>query len=118
MQFCWHFLVIVTAVLFGMCLYQKGEMTPDMSADQAAEAVMYRNYAYMLWGFALVVIIYCYYVHRESYTANMYGSATHTQTRRPLSVRTPFGLPGSRRAYMCGNKANMCGGGALVGDVY
>ena len=90
MQFTWHLLVIIAAILIGVCLFQKGEKSPDMSAEQMKEADMYRNYAYLLWGVAIAVALYYYYIQNNNQKATMCGG-------------------GYNKAYMCAGKANMCG---------
>jgi len=86
MQFTWHLLVIIAAVLIGVCLFQKGEKNPNMSADQMKQADMYRIYAYILWAIAIAVAIYCYYFQNKSKKARMCGG-------------------GHYRGYMCSARA-------------
>ncbi len=98
MQFTWHLIVIIAAILIGVGLFQKGEKTPNMSGDQMKEADMYRNYAYMLWGVAVAVAVYYYYIQNRTQKANMCGGGGG-----------PYrGYMGSGSANMCG-KAHMCG---------
>ena len=79
MEFSYHLLIIIAAILLGACLFQKGEKTPGMTAAQLKEADMYRNYAYALFALAAVVAIYYYYVQNNqraqmhSYKARMCG---------------------------------------------
>lgn len=82
MKFTWHLLVIVAAILLGVCLYQRGQQTVDMTSEQVQEAGVYRNYAFVLWAIAIAIALYYYYVQGQSV----------------------FG----RKANMCG-KAHMCG---------
>ena len=73
MQLTWHLLVIIASVLIGVCLYQKGEITLSMSAEQAKDAKMYRTIAYLLWGVAVVVAVYYYYILNNTQKATMCG---------------------------------------------
>ena len=99
MKFTWHLIFIIAAILFGMFLFQKGEKTSDMSDSQIKEAKMYQNYAYLLWGIAIAVALYYYYIQSEIKAEMPYGCAA--------------GM-GSGKAYMCGVKAPMCGGKASM----
>ena len=87
MQFTWHLLVIIAAILIGVCLFQKSEKNANMSDDQLKEADMYRNYAYILFAVAIIVAVYYYYI-QGNVKASMYGY---------------------KKASMCNAKAHMPG---------
>lgn len=80
MQLDWHLIVIVTALLLGICLLQKSEQMKDPADAQTA--MYYRNFSYVLFVVAAVVAVYHFFFMDQ-----------------PISVR----------AYMCGGKAHMCG---------
>ncbi len=73
MQLTWHILVIVAAIFIGAVLFQRGEQNANMTDAQKKEANMYRNLAYLLWGIAVAMIIYYYYIQNETQRANMNG---------------------------------------------
>ncbi len=103
MKFTWNLIFIIAAILFGMFFFQKGEKTSGMSGSQIKDAEMYRNYAYLLWGIAIAVALYYYYIQGEAVTAEMpYGWKANM-------CGCAAGM-GSGKAYMCGVKAPMCGG--------
>lgn len=93
MQFTWHLAIIIGAILIGVCMFQKGEKTPNMSDEQLKEAEMYRNYSYLLFAIAAAVAIY-YYFSNAQQKASMCGG-------------------GHYKGYMHGGclhgKATMCG---------
>lgn len=99
MQFSWHLIIIIAAILIGVALYQKGIYTPSMSPEQAVYANMYRQYAYALWGIAVAVAVYYYYINSKSRKASMHGGLSQYATMHH----------GVKKAYMCGMKAHMCG---------
>ena len=73
MQLTWHILVIVAAIFIGAVLFQRGEQNANMTDAQKKEANMYRNLAYLLWGIAVAMIIYYYYIQNQTQRANMNG---------------------------------------------
>lgn len=58
----WHVLVIIGLLIIGFCLYRKGETTRDMSVEKINRAKMSRNWAYFMWGSAIVIAVYYYYI--------------------------------------------------------
>ena len=93
MQLTWHLLVIIAAVLFGVCMFQKGEQTPNMSDSQLKEAEEYRMWAYVLWAVAAGVTGWWYMnVNRQKATMCGAGHAHH------------YGNMHHGKATMCGVK--------------
>ena len=96
MQFTWHLIVIIAAILFGICLFQMSGKSADMTADQVKQADMYLNGAYILWAVAVAVAFYYYFMMGEEVFAK---------------ASMPGCGCGEGKASMCSGKATMCGGG-------
>ena len=103
MEFSWYLVFIIAAILFGMLMFQKGDKTSDMNDAQIKDAGMYRNYAYLLWGIAVAMAFYYYWIQGESmFKANMCGCGA--------GMGSGYANMCGGKANMCGDKANMCGG--------
>lgn len=85
MQFTWHLLVIIVAILFGACLYQRSYISSGMTPDKIKMAEMYRSYAYLLFALAIIVGIYYYFIQPHAQRATMCGA-----------------MYGNQKANMCG----------------
>ncbi len=89
MDFTWHSVLIVIALLSGLYLYTLHPIRKDMTEAEFITAKNTQMLAYVLWAVAVGLFVYCIYSHTSSKAqmgGNMYSRGT-----------------------MCGAKAQMCG---------
>lgn len=103
MYFSWHLAVIIVGVLIGFYLFQKGQTTANMTLEEQQNAAMYRTFAFVLWGIAIAVALYYYYINRDKQKASMCGAKAYMHGNKAHMC--------GAKAMMHGNKAHMCGGG-------